>query len=123
MGTNITDIEKLRQTRHALKDLLRKIDSYLIQMESVPARDANKFIVSTISVISDYTKTPDYTLIRDYETFRHDEKVFKYFDADLFKIIHKRRYNLRNVFELGQALLNTRAAVSEELDYIDVYLL
>ena len=123
MGTNITDIEKLRQTRHALKELLRTIDSYLQQMESIPAKDANKFISNTISFITDYSKTSDYSLIRDYESFRRDEKVFRYFDADFFKTIHKRRYTLRNVFELGQALLNTRTAVSEELDYIDVYLL
>ena len=81
MGINVTDVESLRQIRRALKNLLKTIDSYLLETESIPARDSNKFISSTISFILDYTHTSDYSLIRDYETFRHDEKIFKNFGA------------------------------------------
>lgn len=123
MRPHITDIDKIRKTRRALRNILRKIDSYLASIETVPARLANTHLHDNIAAFSVGDNKENYELIHEYESQSGRAPVLKYFDSDFFKITNKQRFTMKDVTYFSFAILATRTLISEEMDYIDVNIL
>ncbi len=123
MQRKLTDIAKIYQIRQALQNLQNKIDNFLSAATSLQAQDANKHISLAIRSFSKYTQTREYELLTNYNAHCSTGQIFQHFDHDFEKFSRKRTFTLEEIFKFGQSVLNTRALVNAELDYIDYELL
>ncbi len=119
MQTSTPITSSILPIKNALVNFEKKIDLFLEGATTAPARDANKYIVSNIYLLTEQFNSLEYILIKEYVSTPHAEyDILYYLDKDFFQRITCRHLKLYDALYITRALMNTQELILIELQRI-----